>query len=178
MRRIYESDAVERDRSDPFRPGDAEEGVEPQAARSITSSAWSKRLLPHWLRHRVVTVDVTAERTHVGPAESVPFTVTFTNRLPIPVSVEVRSPLLWTWSVDGHVEASRVPVHDPPDGTAYLNLDRGERRRFRREWSGLFRISDREWDRADRGEHTLRVAVNVADPDGKGLADETTITVE
>jgi hypothetical protein len=65
----------------------------------------------------------------------------------------------------------------PPVKTNKLRLDRGESRQIRRNWSGMFRISKREWEPAEDGEHTIRVAVNVAEPERANLFDETTVQI-
>jgi len=76
----------------------------------------------------------------------VPFVVTMRNLLPIPITVGVRSPVRWTWSVDGHVEASHVDRHDPPDRRAGFEFSRGERKQFRKRRDGMFQVSDVEWE--------------------------------
>ncbi|SDQ36569.1 hypothetical protein [Natronobacterium texcoconense] len=176
MRRIYESDAITRD-DDPFSPSERDSTTEPQAARSINGSAWSKRLVPHWLRRRAISLEVTTPETEFAPETPIPFTVTMKNALPIPITIRTASPVLWSWSVDGVPEASRVTTRDPPERTGELHFDRGERLQFRKTWSGLFRVSDREWEPAEPGEYTIRAAINVDGPLRNGLVDETTVRI-
>ncbi|AFZ72043.1 hypothetical protein [Natronobacterium gregoryi] len=176
MRRIYESDALTRD-DDPFSPSEHDSTTKPQAARSINGSAWSKRLIPHWLRRRAISVDVSTPTTEFRADDSIPFTVTMRNTLPVPITIQTNSPVLWSWSVDDITEASHVPTRDPPERTGELHFDRGDRRQFKKTWSGLFRVSDREWEPAEPGEYTISVAINVGDPERSGLADETTVRI-
>lgn len=177
MRRIYESNAISRD-DDHFTPSERSSASEPQAARTINGSAWSKRLVPHRLRRRAVSVRVSTPVTTVAPETPIPFTVTMKNALPIPITIRTRSPIRWTWSVDDAPEASRTTRREPPDRPGELHFDRGERRQFRRRWPQRFKVSDREWEPADPGEYTISAAINVDDPDRWGLSDETTIRIE
>lgn len=174
MRRIYESDAVRRDDEDPSSLRERDD-VSPQTFRSIDAGAWSRRLLPARLRHWAISVDVSTSRSEFPAGTPVPFTVTMKNPLPMPVTVAVRSPIRWTWSVDGHVEAARVDRHDPPEVATGFEFDRGERKRFSKRWDGTFQVADAEWERAGPGEYTIGAGLNVADAPGKGLYDETTV---
>jgi len=177
MRRIYESDALKRDDEEPLSPRERERETEPQSFRSLSGAAWSDRLLPHSLRRRAVSVRISTPDQEFEPGADVPFEITLKNSLPMPVTIKTVSPLLWTWAVDGHQEASHVQLQNPPEETRKLRLDRGERRTIRRTWSGMFRVSNHEWEPAEPGEHTLRVAINVENPDSANLSDETTIHI-
>lgn len=177
MRRIYESRAIARDDDDPFVPGERET-YRPQAMRSISGSAWSKRLVPPWLRRRAISLSVSTPATAFPAGSNVPFVVTMKNSMPFPITIRTDSPLLWTWSVDGLPEASRVPVRDPPERPGALHFDRGERVRFRKRWSQMFRVSESEWEPAEPGEYTIGAAINVANPKLAGLCDETTVRIE
>lgn len=175
MRRIYESEALRRD-DDHFTPNETDPGGTPEGLRSIDSGAWSRRLVPEWLRRRALSVSVSApSKGAVG--EPVPFDVTMRNRMPFPVTLRTASPVVWTWSIDGVREASRVE-REPPERHGSLHFARGERKRFRRRWSGHFQIEADTWEPAEPGEYTLRVAINVADPARGELVDETTIRME
>lgn len=176
MRRIYESSAIQRDDDDQFTPGEREE-AQPQAFRSIDSAAWSDRLLPVRLRRWAVTLSVTTPELQYQHGESVPFTVTFENRLPMPVTVPTTSPRLWQWTVDGYPEASHIEETAPPAGDGRLRLDRGETLRIHREWSQRFKTGGREWEPADPGTYTIGAALAVADPASSGLADEVTVQI-
>lgn len=175
MRRIYESDALKRDDEDAFTP--EEDDQEPQSFRSINAAAWSDRLLPHAFRCWAVSVRIETSQETYRQGETVPFRVTMDNSLPLPVTVRTRTPVLWSWSIDGYEEASHVTLRDPPEEPSKLHLDRGETLRFDREWSQMFRVSEREWEPADNGEYTLRAEINVDSESATGLADETTIEI-
>lgn len=176
MRRIYESTALTRDDDDPGTPRERED-VSPQSFRSLDADAWSRRLVPARLRRWAISVEVSTPREQFPAGSRVPFTVTMRNALPAPVTVGVRSPRLWTWSVDGHVDAAHVSRHDPPDERTGFEFDRGERKVVRKHWDGMFQVADDEWARADPGEYTIGVALDVADARNAGLADETTVTL-
>ncbi|WP_281194684.1 hypothetical protein [Halorubrum sp. F4] len=178
MRRIYESGALRRD-DDPHASAERNDGGKIQALRSVPAAALSDRLVPRALRRRAVSVDVETPRREYATGESIPFTVTFRNGLPFPVSIPTASPLPWTWTVDGDVEAATaaVSLRDPPDEPGRFAFDRGERKRFRRRWSGLFRVTDSEWVPAEPGEHTIGAAVNAANGESEGLRAETTVRI-
>lgn len=176
MRRIYESDAVHRDDDDPHTPRERDD-VSPRSFRSIDAAAWSRRLLPTALRNRAISVDVSTPESAYPADTPVPFTVTMENALPIPVTVAVRSPIRWTWSVDGHVEASHVDRHDPPDQQTGFEFSRSERKRFRKRWDGMFQVTDVEWEAAGPGEYTIGAGLNVENADKRGLYDEVTVTL-
>lgn len=177
MRRIYESDALKRDDEEPLSPRERERDMEPQSFRTISGSAWSDRLVPHSVRKRAVSVRISSPDQEFEQGADIPFEVTLKNRLPIPITIKTVSPLLWTWEVDGHEGASHVQLRNPPEKTSKLRLDRGQRKRIRRNWSGMFRVSKREWEPAESGEHTIRALINVDDPDGVNLSDETTVHI-
>jgi hypothetical protein len=172
MRRIYESGAIHRDDDDAFAPGERESG--PQAMRSIDGTAWSRRLVPRWVRLRALSVTVDAPDRVDGPA--VPFVVTMSNALPIPVAVGTRSPRLWEWHVDDLPRASHV--ERPLEGSGTIRFDRGETKRFRRRWDRRFRVSETEWEPAPPGEYTLGAALNVAGAAERGLEDGTTVRID
>jgi hypothetical protein len=175
MRRIYDSEALERDDDEPHSPRERKREYSPQSIRSIDSTVWSDRLLPHRLRRWAITLQIVTKDREVENGSPVTFEVKMKNRLPMPVSLVTLSPHLWTWYVDDHAEASKIQLYDAPNDRKKFRFDRGETKRFRKEWSGMFRISNREWEPADPGEYTIRAAVNVDDAAGAGLEDETTV---
>jgi len=176
MRRIYDSEALRRD-DDAFTPTERDDDARPQALRSINGSAWSRRLLPTRVRRRAISVEVSTPRTEFSEGEPIPFTVTMKNALPVPVTIRTASPLLWTWDVDGDAEASRVSLRDPPDESGAFEFDRGERKRFRKRWRQLFRVTESEWEPAAPGEYDIGAGINVEDAEGSGLYDATTVTI-
>lgn len=177
MRRIYDSEALERDDSKPHTPRERRREVKPQAIRWINSKSWSKRLVPHSIRHRAVSVRVETPDKEFEQRGNIPFKVTMKNRLPIPITIRTESPLPWKWKVNGHEGASHVNLRNPPDKPGKLHLDRGEREVIRRNWSGMFRVSEREWEPAESGEHTIRVEVNIENPERANLVAETDVQV-
>lgn len=177
MRRIYESEALSRDDDEPFSPNELDSSDHFQSVRWVNSTALSRRLVPNWLRYRSVSVDVSTPRTQYAAGTSVPFSVTMRNRMPFPITIPTVSPLLWTWAVDGLMEASHVPLRDPPEEPGAFTFDRGERKEFGKQWVQMFRVSDSEWEPVDPGEYTIGAWINVEAPSDAGLYDETTVRV-
>jgi hypothetical protein len=171
MRRIYESDALDRDDEDPFRPNASDARVAPRSARSVPAAWLSAHLLPAWLRRRAISVAVTTPKSVFAVGEPVPVTVTMKNSLPVPVTLETASRVPWAWYVDGHRAASRV-ADAPPEGPGELAFDRGERKRFRRTWQQAFRVSDSGWVDADPGEYVVSAAIDHALPGSADPASE------
>ncbi|MEY7848373.1 hypothetical protein AB7C87_04125 [Natrarchaeobius sp. A-rgal3] len=174
MRRIYDSGALHRDDDEPHAPAEGEDRT-PQAVRWLPGAAVSRLFVPDWLRYRAISVDVETPREEYSVGESVSIHVTMSNAMPFPITIRTASPVRWTWSVDGALEASRVPQSDPPDDPHSFRFGRGERKRFTRRWNGMFRVSNSEWEPATPGEYAISAAVNVDDPAAGGLADETTV---
>ncbi len=177
MRRIYESDALERDNEDTFTPNERDREHKPQLFRSLNASAWSDRLLHHGVRCRAVSVRIETPRTEFEQGEVIPFRVWMKNSLPIPVTIRTRSPVLWSWFVDDYEEASKVSLREPPEEPAKIRFDRGQRVRFEKRWNQMFRIDEDEWRPAQPGEYTLRAAINVDSKKERNLSDETTIRI-
>lgn len=177
MRRIYESDALHRDGEDDFSPNERRRTTRLQAMRSVNATALSNRLVPYRLRCRAISVDVSTPRAEYVPGESIPFRVTMRNSMPFPITFRTRSPLLWTWSVDGEPDASRAPRRDLPEEQGEFRFARGERKRFSKRWEQVFRVSKREWESAGTGEFTIGAGINVENAAETGLYDETTVRV-
>lgn len=178
MRRIYESNAIHRDDDDPTAPPASAGPDGPQSIRSIDSTAWSRRLVPNALRYRAVSIRIVTPREVYTVGERVPFEVRMKNALPVPVTIETRSPLLWTWHVDGAKAGSRLDSPDPEGDGQGFHFDRGERKRFRKRWNGMFKISENEWEPAAAGEYTIGAGLNVENARGKGLYDELTVRLQ
>jgi hypothetical protein len=177
VRRIYESTALDRDDDDPFSPGERDDRTRPRATRSLPVERLSRLLVPQRLRCRAVSVSVSTPRDSFARGEPVPFLVELHNTLPFPVSLKTRSPLLWSWSVDGHREAEHT-AEEPPGDPGRLTFERGERKRFHRRWTGLFRVTPTEWEEPAPGEYTLSAAINVAAPPRAAVTDTTTVRIE
>jgi len=159
---------------DPFTPDDEDDRQRPQSARSVDSSLLSRWLVPQRVRRWAISVSIATPSDEYPLGTAVPFEVRMKNELPIPVTLSTRSPVLWSWTVDGLPEASHIDQYDPPDETGRLHFDRGERKRFSGRWSQRFRVSKREWEPATPGEYALGATVNV-DGAASGLSDEITI---
>lgn len=178
MRRLYESSAVKRD-DDEFTPSDhRDRDIEPRAMRHVPGNWLSRRLVPNALRHWAISVSVDIDRDSYPEGTAIPFVVTMRNRLPIPVEVPTRSPLLWTWAVDGKQDAASIDIRDTPQETRGFRFDRGERKTFRKEWDQQFRVSESRWERATPGEYVISAALNVDEPREKGLYAEKTVRIE
>ncbi len=177
MRRLYESRALDRDDNDPFKPNERDERTKPRASRTLPVDALSKRLVPKRLRHRAVSLSVSVPKSVFANGERVPITITMHNAAPFPITLETRSPIRWTWHVDGHPEASHV--REAPDAEARdFRFDRGERKRFRRTWEQVFRVTETEWREATPGEYVIGASINVDRPGGRGVSDRTTVRIE
>jgi hypothetical protein len=174
MRRIYDSGALHRDKDDPFTPAAADD------SRSRSAFDWervSHAFMPRSVRRRAVSVSVETDRDVYETEDRVTFRVGMENKLPFPVTLKTRSPLLWSWDVDGLEKASRVTEADPPDRQSLLTFERSERKEFERTWLLSIRDTEREWIPVGPGEYTLSAWINVAPADREGLVGETTVTV-
>lgn len=176
MRRIYQSNAIRRDDEEPHVPNESDNS-RPQAFRSIDTGSLSRRFVPDRLRHWSVSIDISTPQSTYPVGRSIPFAVEMKNAMPFPVTITTRSRLLWQWDVDGIPEASHVEVRDVPEEEMGFEFDRGERKRFRRRWNGMFRLNTSEWEPAEPGEYTIGAAINVADPAERGLYDETSVEI-
>ena len=175
MRKIYESRALERDSDDPFTPNEA--GSDDRRWRTINWAAFSHALIPVGLRDRAISVTLDTPKETYAPGEPIPLAVTIRNHLPFPISLTTRSPVRWTWSVDGVREADQTPV-EAPDEPARFDFHRSERKTFNRVWHQRIRDPDGVWERVPRGEYTLCAWVNVDAETTRGLNDETTIRID
>jgi len=173
MSRIYDSDALRRDDD----PGSPRKRPEDRGNRSINWGTASHALLPNWLRHRAIAVDVKTPHERFAVDERVDFRVRFRNRMPFPVTLRTQSPVPWHWTVDGHVSAVRAPL-DEPDEPSLFRFSRAETKTFTRYWTGQLKTGERIWTPVGPGEYDLGVAVNVVDPETKGLAATTTVRLE
>ncbi|RQG99924.1 hypothetical protein [Natrarchaeobius oligotrophus] len=172
MRRIYDSDALERDDDDPFRPS----GRDEPASRSIDWAAFSHAFVPVGLRTRAIDVGVSTNRTVYEVGQPVRIEFEFRNRLPFPIAIPTDSPNVWTWAVDDASEADAVS-RTVPDRSAAFSFARGERKRFRRTWCQRIRVDDDEWQPVGPGTYALEVRISREDAHERGLVDRTTIEI-
>lgn len=173
MRRRGEPGAADSDRRDPFDPSGDDE---PPTRRLIDWEAVSHAFVPMAIRDRAIAVRIeTGTRTY-DLGEPVDLTITFRNRLPIPIRLRTDSPRRWTWAVDGCIEASR---YQPPlpDRPATVVFARNERKRFRRRWSQRIRLTETEWEPVEPGNYTLTVQLSVPNAEHRGLVDTTDIEI-
>lgn len=173
MRRIYESDALHQDDTDPHSPRERD-GT--PTYRSVNWRAASHALLPVRLRRWAIDVDIETSRDAYAVDEPVDLRVRFRNRLPIPVTLRTQSPVPWHWAVDGHVDAELEPPEEPDDRSVF-EFARSETKMFTRRWSQRFKTDDRTWEPVEPGEYTLSVSVNRADAD-ETLRAETSVRIE
>lgn len=174
MRRIYESEAIERDDEDHFAPNT---GRTPTFRGGKILSFLGGLVVPQTLARRAVSVSVATPEREFVQGDVVPFRVSMKNPLPFPVTIETLSPVLWTWDVDGLEAASHVPTSDPPPQPGTIRFARGERFEFDRRWHGMFRTSETEWEPAEPGEYTIGAGLNVTDERKPGLYDSTTVRI-
>ena len=126
-------------------------------------------VVPDWLVHRAVTIEVTPERREYELDTPVRFTVTIRNRLPVPVTLPTPKLRLWGWAIDGEVEATdeRVYSSDTPGRHA---LDAKETIRVEQTWNGRFERSGAgpngrsEWVLPEPGTHELSVFIATEEP--------------
>ena len=176
MRRIYESEALHRDDSDGFSPNERSD-TKLQAMRWVNATAVSRRILPYWLRDRAISMSVSTPKTEFALGERIPFRVTMANSMPFPITFRTRSPIPWVWHVDGMDDAARVSVRDPPEKRGEFRFDRGERKRFTKQWSQMIRVSKSEWEPVEPGEYTIGARLNVENHSRRKLEAKTTIEI-
>jgi hypothetical protein len=122
------------------------------------------KLVPHGLARRAVTASIETDRGTYRAGEPVDLAIEFRNRLPVPVTLRTPSRRLWTWTFDGHPEASRERRH-LGDVPGELSFRSRERKRITRRWNGLVKREDkREWVEPVRGEHELAAYVALDGP--------------
>lgn len=131
-------------------------------------------LVPNWLAKRAINVSITTDSEVYDRGESVSFTVAFTNRLPVAVTVPTPTQQRWGWTVDGHLEGSteRRFLSETP---ATFSFRAGQTRRISLEWNGRIRYTEpRHESRVpDSGEHELTAFLATENRP----ADSTTITL-
>lgn len=135
------------------------------------------RFVPQALARRAVAVRVETDRDHYAVGEPVEITITFRNRLPVPVTLKTPTRRLWGWSVDGERAASDERSYVSGVGGA-LRFRAGERKTIRRTWDGRFKRTGEQtrWADPDPGEH--EVAAFVALDRNRRPEDRTTIVIE
>lgn len=147
-----------------------------------TTATFLAALVPAAVRRRAIGVSVETDRTVYERGDPVGITVTFRNRLPVPVEVPTPRQRRWGWTVDGELEATdeRRYVRDRPSSFAFRG---GERKRVSVTWNGRFeRTAGRPADHhesvvPDPGDHEIRAFV-ATHADRYRPSDSTTIRLE
>ncbi len=133
------------------------------------------RLVPSWIAKRAISVSVSTDRDVYDRGEPVAFTVTFTNRLPVALTVPTPTQRRWGWTVDGYLEASteRRYLSETP---ATFQFRAGQTRRISVEWNGRIRHtgSQDESTVPEPGEYEL-AAFLATRPESTRPSDSTTI---
>ncbi|QSX00573.1 hypothetical protein [Haloterrigena alkaliphila] len=153
-------------------------GVDPGDSRSGLATRLSS-LVPAALARRAVAVSLETDRDVYARDDPVEITVTFENRLPVPVAIPTPRRRRWGWTVDGDLEASdeRRYTRERP---AAFRFDGGERKRIRFTWHGRLERTAGDAHESivpDPGEYELRAFV--ATHEGRYRpSDSTTIRLE
>ncbi|PSP96473.1 hypothetical protein BRC94_12595 [Halobacteriales archaeon QS_5_70_17] len=134
------------------------------ANRSYLSAAVG-RVVPESVVRRALRVDVETDRERYAPGDPIEFTVTFHNRLPVPVSVPTPRRRLWGWTLDGDLEASDEPRYSGVEPSSFP-FRANERKVFRHTWNGLRkRVGERtRWRPLAPGTYELTAFVATDDP--------------
>lgn len=134
-------------------------------------------LVPAALARRAIGVSVETDRDVYERDDPVEITVTFTNRLPFPVSVPTPERRRWGWSVDGVLEASdeRRYTRSVP---STFDFRAGEQKRVTVDWNGRFERTDgvHESVLPASGEYEIRAFV-ATHPGTYRPSDSTTIEI-
>lgn len=132
--------------------------------------------VPQWLARRAVVVDVRTDADRYDAGVPVEITITFRNRLPVPMTVETPGKRLWGWTVDGELEASDEPRKRSTDGGSIAFSPRG-RKVLTRTWDGRFkRVDDRtRWVPAEPSTYEVGAFLALGE---QRPADTATIRIE
>lgn len=114
-----------------------------ESTYALTAGLGLERLVPAAVARRAIDVAVETDRAVYARGDPVEISVTFRNRLPLPVDVPTPRQRPWGWRVDGELEATdeRRYVRDRPSSVSFRA---GERKRATVTWNGrLERTGDR-----------------------------------
>lgn len=163
----------------PVRPGTPTADEEPDRfgfdqSRSYITEYLGK-FVPAAAARRAVSVSVETDRETYALGDPVEVTVTFTNRLPLPIVVPTPKRRLWGWTVDDELEASDERRYTRETPSAF-EFGARETKRTTFVWDGrLERTDDRhEWVLPDRGDHEIAAFLATAD---RRPRDSTTVTI-
>ncbi len=133
------------------------------------------RIVPQWLARRAIAVRVSTDRTRYDRGDPVDITVEFRNRLPVPVTIRTPQQRLWSWAVDGDIEASDERRY-LSETTASMTFRGRERKLVTRTWHGSLKRtgSPDRWEPPTRGDHEISAFIAV----GGDPRPEDTTTIE
>jgi hypothetical protein len=123
------------------------------------------RRVPQFVARRAVAASIETDRERYAPGDPVEIDIEFRNRLPVPVTVRTPDQRLWSWTFDGHPEASTERRH-LAGRPGRLDFRARERKRIHRRWNGLLKVVDgeRRWVEPDRGEYELAAYLALGGP--------------
>ncbi|WP_049971362.1 hypothetical protein [Haladaptatus cibarius] len=133
-----------------------------------------RAIVPQWVTRRSITVSVSTDKSRYEVGDEIRITVTFENRLPIPMVVETPRQRLWGWDVNGELEASDEAYYLRDQPNVFYFRAR-ERKLTQVLWDGRFERRD-ESSRipADSGEYTIGAYLATEDEKPR---DETTVVL-
>ncbi|WP_254766330.1 hypothetical protein [Salinilacihabitans rarus] len=145
------------------------------AADRYSLTALVGAFVPAALARRAVSVSVETDRDSYAVGDPVEVSVTFRNRLPVPVAVPTPERRLWGWCVGGELEASDERRYTRPEPAEFA-FRPGETKRVTFVWSGRFERTgdDHESVLPDPGEYEIAAFVATAD---RRPRDATTVTL-
>ena len=176
MRRIYESDALRREEY-PFVPNERPDDGKGPSVPDAGGAGLLDYVLPATVSYRAMEISVSTPKATYEVDKPIPISVEVHNSMPFGVSLRTRTPLLWSWDVDGNEEAAEIELHDPPAESGEYEFGSGERRRYTKRWPQRIRVSESEWRQVPPGEYTIGAWLNVEDAEDRGLTAETSVQI-
>lgn len=176
MRRIYESDALRREEY-PFMPNERHDDGKGPSVPEAGGAGLLDYVLPDVIRPRAIEISVSTPEPSYETNRPIPIFVEIHNGMPFGVSIQTRTPILWSWEIDGREEAAEIDLHDPPEEPQKYEFGSGERKRFTKRWPQRIRVSETDWEQVPPGEYTIGAWLNVDDAERKGLKAETTVEI-
>lgn len=133
------------------------------------------KLVPEALARRAISVTVETDRSSYERADPIAITVTFENRLPVPVRVPTPRSRRWGWSVDGELEGSDERRYMRSNPSTF-DFEGGETKRITVDWDGRFERTDGRHERVAPAPGEYEIAAFVATED-RTPRDVTTVTI-
>ncbi|ELZ13819.1 hypothetical protein C479_03201 [Halovivax asiaticus JCM 14624] len=176
MRRIYESNALERE-TGPFTPNERSDSDKGPSVPDDDDAGFLGTLIPNSISTRAIAIDISTPKEVYTVGEPIHFSVEVYNRMPFGVSIQTPTPLLWKWEVDDYPNAAHADLDDPPADTSQHTFSGDGRKRFDKRWLQRFQRSKSEWERAEPGTYTLRARVNVPGSERAYHSSETDVEI-